>query len=72
MITLHLESDSATCTLTYLGDGVVYETMWDRINKVEVYATPHYLTDHTEAQEFMIRSSYALLTMGWRVAKRGD
>lgn len=67
MLTIHLETDEQHCTISYLGDGVVYETMWDKVNKVERHGTPHYLKNVAEAQEFMIRNAYALLLMGWRV-----
>lgn len=61
-ITLWRDEDPQTgVTLMNIGDGVVLECPPGGPPR------PHYLGGRVEADEFVIRQAYALLSMGYRV-----
>jgi hypothetical protein len=55
------EMTASVVNLDFAGDGIVLESTGTQT------PYPHYLDNNQEAKEFMIKSTFALLNLGYRI-----
>jgi hypothetical protein len=55
------EMTASVVNLDFAGDGIVLESTGTQA------PYPHYLDNNQEAKEFMIKSTFALLNLGYRI-----
>jgi hypothetical protein len=56
------------CNFTYFGEGVVYQSAYDRANDV-AHNMPIYRDDYKDAATFMVHEVSRMLKEGWEIAE---